>query len=226
MSQESLVVENKDQHIQHRTKQGQLQKTIPSRNEDGMADLHQSKSEESPMHHPLSKVILDDRLKVEMKQTEGNLRNNFTNQQNVHLNNSIRFADTKAGVLSGANGLILTYVSDQLSDATSFSKIFLILGLVCLIVSILHSLWVVFPRFQNSKDKGLVYWEHVTNYSEDEYANAIIHGDTSELLRNSVENNYTQAIILTKKFKKLETGFIFCIGGYLLIMVGLLIKFI
>lgn len=226
MSQESLVLEKKDQNIQHKTKQGQFQTTIPSRNDYGMADLQQRKSEGSPLHHPLNKVILDNRLKVEMKQTEGNLRNTFTNQQNVHLNNSIRFADTKAGVLSGANGLILTYVSDQLSNATSFSKLFLILGLVCLIVSILHSLWVVFPRFQNSKDKGLVYWEHVTNYSKDEYANAIIHGDTSELLRNSVENNYTQAIILTKKFKKLETGFIFCIGGYLLIMVGLLIKFI
>lgn len=206
-------------------KQDQLKETTASTLDEEQASKQQEEDKEK-LQPPYDKIIQDDRLKIEMKQTDGFLRNNFTTQQNLHLNNSIRFADTKAGVLSGANGLVLTYSIEQLSTATGVSKVSIVLGLFCLVVSILYSLWVVYPRFMNSKDTGLVYWEHITNYKKDEYMHAITEGDSSELLRNSIENNYTQAIILTKKFKKLEIGFKFCLVGYFLILGGLIIKFL
>lgn len=211
------------QMVQEEMKDKLEESTITNFEEQLISKLE--REDQGKLQPPFDKIIQDDRLRIEVKQTDGFIRNNFTTQQNIHLNNSIRFADTKAGVLSGANGLVLTYLFDQLSTSSGVSKVIFGLGFVCLIVSIFFSLWVVYPRFMNSKEKGLVYWEHITNYKKHEYVNAITQGDTSELLSNVVENNYTQAFILTKKFKKLEIGFKLCLGGYLIIALGFLIKF-
>jgi hypothetical protein len=178
------------------------------------------------LDHPLDKVIKNDLLRVEMKQTEGFIRNSFTSAQNVHLNNSLRFADTKAGALVTVNGLVLSYVTNLISTSSGVSNWFFKASLLIIIVGILYSIAVVYPRSLNSKDKGLVYWEHITNYKKDDYVKAIIDENVSELLRNSVENNYAQASILTSKFKKLEIGFKISIAGYLAIAIGLIINFV
>lgn len=194
--------------------------------DDSIIHIHEIEQQENKEQsfHSLDKVIQNNWLKVEMKQTEGYLRGSFTTQQNAHLNNSIRFADTKAGALVGMNGLVLTYVTNLISSATGYSDLCFKLSLLFLIASILYSFSVVYPRVLNSKAKGLVYWEHITNCSKDEYVQVIVNGSTEAFLSSAVENNYAQAVILTKKFKKLSIGFKLGIVAYILITIGLLIK--
>lgn len=176
--------------------------------------------------HPIEQVIQDNILKVEMRQTEAFSRNSFTTQQNNYLNSSIRFADTKAGFLTAANGFVFSYLLDKINGFSGVSEACMKIGIIFLVASIFFSLRVVMPRFVNSKDKGLIYWEHIKNYTKEQYVHAITKGDTKELQRCEVENNYYQALILTKKFRKLAIGFKLCIGGYILIVAGLLLKVI
>lgn len=175
--------------------------------------------------HPFEKIISDDRLKVEMKQTEGFLRNSFTTQQHVHLTNSIRFADAKAGALVTINGLVLKFITDLLHTTTGLSSLLLKIALIVLIVSILCSLIVVYPRFLNSKEKGIIYWENIQNYKKEDYIEEITNGDANKLLQSSVENNYYQAAILTKKFKQLLIGFQISIIAYVVIGFALFFKY-
>jgi hypothetical protein len=192
----------------------------------GGRKMGQLLEKEVEQENPLERVIHEDKIKVEMNQTINYVRASFTSQQNVHLNNSIRFADAKAGALVTINGLILKFITDMLVSSTGVSDVLFKTSLIILIVSILCSFAVVYPRLVNSKDKGIIYWEHINNYGKEGYVNNIIESDAKSLLRNSLENNFYQAKILTEKFKRLVLGFRISILGYLVITVALIFKYI
>ncbi|MCP2033525.1 hypothetical protein L1279_000508 [Planomicrobium sp. HSC-17F08] len=190
-----------------------------------MGNSEALKSIEEKLKIPLEKTNQLEKLQIEIDYTEAYARSEFTSQQNEHLNNSLRFADAKAGALVTVNGLVLTYVTALIDSSSGYSAWFFKASLVTLIIGIVWSIAVVYPKSLNSKDKGLVYWGHIRNYKKEEFALAILEGDVNTLFKNSIENNYTQAIILTKKFKQLEISFKAFILAYTAIAVGLILNF-
>jgi len=173
----------------------------------------------------LEEAIEDGKMKVEIHQREGVVRTNFTYQQNTYLNNSLRFADTKAGALVAANGLIAKFITDLTGNSAYLVDLLLKCSLVAVIVGIFYALFVVFPRSVESKEKGIIYWEHINNYDKDEYVQIVAEGEVTELLKKAIENNYSQAAIVTNKFKKLSRAFKVSIAGYSLVFAALVIKF-
>lgn len=173
----------------------------------------------------LEDVIEDGKVKVEVYQREGVVRTNFIFQQNTYLNNSLRFADTKAGALVAANGLIAKFIIDLTGNSANIVDSLLKCSLVAVIVGIFYALSVVFPRSVESKEKGIIYWEHIKNCEKDEYVQIVAEGEVTELMKKAIENNYSQAAIVTKKFKILSKAFIVSIAGYALVCTALVIRF-
>lgn len=162
---------------------------------------------------------------VEVEFGESQIRSDFVVQQNNHLGNSLRFADAKAGAIVTVNGVVLTYVIALLENSTGYSTWVFMGSLIFLIGGMLSSIAVVFPKTMNNKEKGLVYWEHIVNNTQDEYEKQILVDDTNQLLKSSIANNYIQALILTKKFKQLKFSFQVSVVAYLIILMGLLSTF-
>ena len=134
-------------------------------------------------------------------------RSNFVTQQNNHLNNSIRFADAKAGALMAVSGLVLTNTLFVLDSTLKYQQIIYIFGLVCLVVGLVLSFIVVLPKAKNTDVKGLIYWENIQNYDQSEFINKVRNMDTVGYIDAWLINNYIQAQILTKKFQYLAASF-------------------
>ncbi|MBO1514348.1 Pycsar system effector family protein [Metabacillus bambusae] len=168
----------------------------------------------------LEDAISDGKVKVELHQREGFFKLNFTNTQNTYLNNSIRFADTKAGALVAVNGLIAKFAFDFFStETTTYIKLLYVLGLAFLIQGIILSVYVVFPKKLNRKKKGIIYWENINEMELDEYVETIEAMEVKELLKRSMENNYFQARILTRKFNLLHYAFLSSMVGFVILSV-------
>lgn len=177
-----------------------------------------SKKPEKKINRKKEEIIFES---MEVEFGEQQIRSDFVSQQNNHLSNSLRFADAKAGALVTVNGIVLAYVIALLENSIGFDFWIFSSGLLLLIGGMLASIAVVFPKTMNSKVKGLVYWEHIINNTQDEYEERILVDNVDHLLKNSISNNYIQALILTKKFKQLKFSFQISLLGYLIILVGL-----
>jgi hypothetical protein len=161
----------------------------------------------------LKDAIDNGKLRVEVHQTEGFVKTSFTNNQNIHLNNSIRFADTKAGALVAVNGLIAKFAFDTIAGQTRIVQYGLSSGLLLLVISIALSVFVVIPRKVKSKEKGIIYWENMIEMDMEEYIEAIENMEPQEMRKHALMNNYIQAEILTKKFDVLRKAFITSLLG-------------
>lgn len=193
-------------------------------------EKHES-SEEINHQNKLENIIKDGKLQVEIAttgtQTEGIAKTNYSNLQNTHLNNSIRFADTKAAALVAVNGLIAKFVFDLVAKQNQTLQIELTLGFIFLIIGIALSVLVVFPQKENSKAKGVVYWENIIQMDPDEYIDTIEGMDPMELRKHILKNNYILSKIITKKFDYLRYAFISSLIGYgILAFVAIIIFFI
>ena len=101
----------------------------------------------------------------------------------------------------------------------------LTLGFVFLIIGMALSVFVVFPRKENSNEKGIVYWENIIAMDLDEYIETIEGMDAQEIRKQTLKNNYIQSKILTKKFDLLRYAFINSLIGYSILAVALVIMF-
>ena len=193
-------------------------------------EKHES-SEEMNQQNKLEHIIKEGKLQVETTQigtqAEGMAKTNYSNLQNTHLNNSIRFADTKAAALVAVNGLIAKFVFDAIAQQNQILQIELILGFVFIIIGIVLSVLVVFPQKANSKAKGIIYWENIIQMDQDEYIDTIEEMELKELRKHILRNNYIQSKILTKKFDYLRYAFISSLIGYgILAFVAVIIFFV
>ena len=90
----------------------------------------------------------------------------------TYLTDNIKFADQKAGLLIGLDGLLLraaveffhsagVEIASLFESARSVGHLSVILGSIFLIVGIISALTVVFPRRSSVASKGLVFWESI-----------------------------------------------------------------
>lgn len=158
-----------------------------------------------------------EKIPVELYQSAGGARGQFTQLQNTYLNNSLRFADTKAGALVAVNGLVVKFVFDLLAKVDGGVFWLGICSIVLLVCSIVCSVITVFPKRVDRNGTGFIYWDFIAKHSLDQYKEQILEKPEKELLEESVRNNYFQAQVLTKKFRWLHSAFTFAICSYVVL---------
>ncbi|MCP1144676.1 Pycsar system effector family protein [Lysinibacillus endophyticus] len=193
----------------------------------------QNKNESSEQSHSksrLEEIIKNEKLQVETftddSQTAGVVKTNYSNNENVYLNNSIRFADTKAAALVAVNGLVAKFVFDLINQQDKILQIETIIGFIFLMVGIGLSVLVVFPQKANSRTKGIIYWENIIQMDLDEYINTVEEMPPKELRKQILITNYIQSKILTKKFTYLRYAFISSLIGYCILAFVAVITFL
>jgi hypothetical protein len=149
-----------------------------------------------------------------------------------YLTDNIKFADSKAGVLIGLDGLMLRAAIDffksaaltfdsLLAAATSVGHLSVILGSVFLIAGIILSLAVVFPRRATGVQKGFIFWESVAKYpSAVAYTQDVMNVTDEELDRKMAEQQYYVSLTATKKYAMLRRAFIVSSIGALCVTVA------
>jgi hypothetical protein len=134
-----------------------------------------------------------------------------------YLTDNIKFADSKAGVLIGVDGLLLRSAIDYFDShgitiaslVESFSmRLFPVLGAAFLIAGIVLSLAVVFPRRGAGAKKGFIFWENIAQYpSAREYTKDLMNTGEEELDKNMAEQHYYVSMTATKKYTLLRRAF-------------------
>ena len=137
----------------------------------------------------------------------------------TYLTDNIKFADQKAGLLIGLDGLLLKAAIEFFHSAgvklESLSEYFrsighfsVIVGAGFLIVGIILALAVVFPRRGSAAKKGFVFWESIVQYpSAGEYVQDVMNAADDELDRKMAEQHYYVSMTATKKYKALRRAF-------------------
>lgn len=146
-------------------------------------------------------------------------RTDYNRFEIAYLTDNIKFADSKAGVLIGMDGLLLRAAIDYFKSAgitfeslleslASVGRFSVIFGSAFLILGIILSLAVVFPRRGPGVKRGFVFWESIAKYSSaDEYIKDVMDIADDELDRKMAEQQYYVAMTATKKYLMLRRAF-------------------
>lgn len=146
-------------------------------------------------------------------------RTDYNRFEVSYLTDNIKFADSKAGVLIGMDGLLLRSAIDYFKSAgitteslfetsTFVGRLSVILGSAFLILGIILSLAVVFPRRASGAKKGFVFWESIAKYpSVEAYTNDVMNVGEDELDRTMAEQQYYVSATATKKYRMLRRAF-------------------
>lgn len=146
-------------------------------------------------------------------------RTDYSRLEITYLTDNIKFADSKAAFLIGMDGLLLRAAVDYFKSAgikfeslleslTLYERFFLIFGSASLIVGIMLSIAVVFPRRSSGLTRGFIFWESIARYpSADEYTKDLMNVTEDELDRKMAEQHYYVSITATKKYKMLRRAF-------------------
>ncbi len=146
-------------------------------------------------------------------------RTDYSRLEITYLTDNIKFADSKAGILIGMDGLMLRGAIDyfksagitfeSLLESLTFSgRFFFIFGAASLIIGIVLSIAVVFPRRGSGLKRGFIFWESIANYpSADEYTKDLMNVTENELDRKMAEQHYYVSITATKKYNMLRRAF-------------------
>lgn len=146
-------------------------------------------------------------------------RTDYNRFEIPYLNDNIKFADSKAGVLIGMDGLLLRAAVDYfksagitfeslLGSSTSVGHFSVIFGSAFLIIGIILSLAVVFPRRGSGLKRGFVFWESIAAYpSADAYTKDVMGTAEDELDKKMAEQQYYVSLTATKKYNMLRRAF-------------------
>lgn len=166
----------------------------------------------------------DGRLKVEVASADRTAKFGFVYHQHTYLNNAARFADLKSGALAGVNGTLLGLMFRQLSLTYYPSMLLFFVGAATLFVSLAMALWVVYPRRERRRQKGLLYWEGVCAYDEVEYAMEMMQISRQQLLERLLRHNHVLSGILSRKYRMLNRAFKVSMLGYALLGVAFMLN--
>jgi hypothetical protein len=144
----------------------------------------------------------------------------------TYLTDNIKFADQKAGLLIAVDGLLVRAAVELFNSAgvrfeslfnfsLSIGHISVIVGTGSLIIGVILSLAVVFPRRAGAVKKGFVFWESIAQYpSASEYVQDVMIAADDELDRKMAEQQYFVSKTATRKYHMLRRAFwASCIGA-------------
>jgi len=154
-----------------------------------------------------------------------------------YLTDNIKFADSKAGVLIGMDGLLLRAGIDYFNSSgitlqtlftssRSVGRLSVIFGSVFLIIGIILALAVVFPRRATGLTQGFVFWESIAKYpSAHEYTEDVMKISEDELDRKMAEQQYYVSITATRKYRMLRRSFwVSSLGAVLIVITAFIMK--
>jgi pycsar effector protein len=154
-----------------------------------------------------------------------------------YLTDNIKFADSKAGVLIGMDGLLLRAAIDYFKSAgitietilvssTSVGRFSVIFGSFFLIIGIILALAVVFPRRASGLRQGFVFWESIAKYlSAHDYIEDVMKVSEDELDRKMAEQQYYVSVTATQKYRMLRRAFwVSSLGAILIVITAFTMK--
>jgi len=140
-------------------------------------------------------------------------RTDYNRFEISYLTDNIKFADSKAGVLIGMDGLLLRAAIDYfksagisietlLASTVSVGLLSVIFGSVFLIIGIILALAVVFPRRTSGLKQGFVYWESIAKYpSAYDYTAHEIKTTEDEVDRQRAGQQYYDCRTAIRKYR-------------------------
>lgn len=146
-------------------------------------------------------------------------RTDYNRFEISYITDNIKFADSKAGILIGMDGLLLRAAVEYFNSAgitfeslleslVLSERFFLIFGSASLIVGIILSIAVVFPRRGSGVKRGFVFWESIAQYpSAADYTKDLMEITEEELDRKMAEQQYYVSLAATKKYNMLRRAF-------------------
>ncbi|OKL38235.1 Pycsar system effector family protein [Domibacillus mangrovi] len=151
----------------------------------------------------------------------------FIKHHHNYLIDQIKFADVKAAGLITVNGLIINLLFKKISsDIYETIHFFSLFGCLMLLLAIVFSLLVVFPRTNAKAPKGLIFWDNITAMSKDAYIKEMKEISLDDLAEKMTEQNYFLANTAKRKFSVLKRAFYVSFLGYLLLMVAAIFWFV
>lgn len=139
----------------------------------------------------------------------------------VYIGDYIKFADQKAGVAITLNialiGFFFNYIRKANFEEHIVAKVFLIIGIVTLVLSILCFLFkVLWPRY-NEDPNQYMSWGGIASFPDAQnYAASFSSRNEEDFIKDMAEQNYFLADVCLKKYKFLRLGFIlFSLGTVL-----------
>jgi hypothetical protein len=164
-------------------------------------------------------------------------RTDYNRFEISYLTDNIKFAESKAGVLIGMDGLLLRAGIDYFNSAgitiqtlfatsASVGHLSVILGSAFLIIGIILALAVVFPRRASGLRQGFIFWESIAKYpSAHDYTEDVMKISEDELDRKMAEQQFYVSITATKKYQMLRRAFwVSSIGAVLIVITGFVMK--
>ena len=149
-----------------------------------------------------------------------------------YLNDAVRLADAKAGIILGLSGSLMSWGVVRLTEevanraagwvpsATAFS-----LALCPLAAGVLWTLGVVAPRFFPTREPDLVFWTDIRAYDQEvTYLQASVAADRRRATEAIASHNWTISRILADKYPRLRRSLIGLEVGGVLMLIGLLVR--
>jgi len=125
----------------------------------------------------------------------------------------IRFSDQKAGLILATDGVLLGFFTSKITLARSiiaqsqswvlptiFCFLVVMIGL-CLLLSIVFALRVIYPRLNVGESKSLIYFGHIHTKSECDFVSEFLKADDDKLERDVLTQIYACAKIAWQKYE-------------------------
>ncbi|WP_298473186.1 Pycsar system effector family protein [uncultured Maribacter sp.] len=123
----------------------------------------------------------------------------FSKGVNDYYNHYITVADAKAGVLIGISFVVFDFLKD-LKHCNNLENILFYSSSILLMLTCTFSVCAVFPR-NPKKKKGIVYWENVKEFKDDEeYYEKITKLDLDKIEKTYSVQNYHLSKLLSRKY--------------------------
>lgn len=149
-------------------------------------------------------------------------KKNFSNFHDSYLRQYIQQADTKSSWLFAANSALIIWIlgNPQLlsfikQDSPSFLAVVTVFSALALVTSCGLLFDAIRPRAVFVKEKGIIYFHHVENYSgPDEFANKIIEMDDAAIFRERLRAQYAMSRICATKYRRLYAASLLSVSAF------------
>lgn len=162
---------------------------------------------------------------IDLEKTKG-----FGKDVNDYLNHYITVADAKSAALLASNFIILGALYDFDIEKYKICFIKPIYFICCSfsLISLLMNLYVLFPRLNSEKNKGLIFWENIQNHSDlNEYLDEYKTLKEEQKEEAYAKQNYYVSKVLKDKNSILRKSIVFFSISILLSVISfVLIKII
>ena len=152
----------------------------------------------------------------------------FTESILKHNVDLVNFADTKAGLVLGSAGIILSLLTFFGKIDLNIYEIFgLIITAILLSTTIFFSVLTIFPRItKKNKSESAIFYKSIIQQTKAEYKKMIYAMTLENILDDLLNNIHSMADIQNKKFGYLRKALFFMVISGISLSITLIFYFI